>query len=94
VVSYWISVYRSLLCGSCLLRGLRVSVVHVPVTVIGGATTETQRGKAATGAMVSSYTSGPDDHAGRRAAVALTRRERGEGDKESVSEFARSLRAI
>jgi hypothetical protein len=32
-----------------------------------------QRGTAATEAMESSYTPGPDDHAGRRAAMALTR---------------------
>ncbi len=36
----------------------------------------------------------PDEHAGRRAAMALTRRERYEEDNKSASEFARSLRAI
>jgi len=54
----------------------------------------TQRGKAATEAVEPSYTSGPDDHAGRRAVMALTRCEGYEKDKKSVSEFARSLRAI
>ena len=52
-----------------------------------------QRGKAATEAM-EPYTSGPDDHAGRRAVMALTRCEGYEEDKKSASEFARSLRAI
>jgi hypothetical protein len=38
--------------------------------------------------------SGPNESAGRRAALVLTRRERGEGDKKSVSEIDPSLRAI
>ena len=52
-----------------------------------------QRGKTATEAMESSHTPGSDDHADRRAAMALTRCEWGEGDKYTGTEFARSLRA-
>ena len=53
-----------------------------------------QRGKPATEAMESSYGSGSDDHAGRRAAMALTRCEWCEENKESASEFAPSVRSI
>ncbi len=52
-----------------------------------------QRGQAATEAIESSYTSGSDAHAGRRAAMALTRREWCEENKNSAAQFTRSLRA-
>ncbi len=52
-----------------------------------------RRGKAATEVIESSYAPNSDDHAGRRAAMALTRRESCETNRKFTAEFARSLRA-